>query len=132
MPAERFRAGAYSLYNTYRTFSVAPGGRSMVNVAIGVVPIACSPRARDVPSTDQIVLPRVAIGRDGSFSATATRSGVFAGSPATFTYAFSGNFRGADATGRTTVAGLLREDVVFTDPGKHSCTSNTLAWTGVG
>ena len=51
---------------------------------------------------------------------------------ATFTYAFSGNFRGADATGRTTVAGLLREDVVFTDPGKHSCTSNTLAWTGVG
>jgi hypothetical protein len=125
-------AGKYSLYNTVRTFAVAPGGRSLVNVAIGGVAIACTPLARNAPQADQIVIPQAPIAADGSFAARASRSGVFAGAPATFTYSFTGSFQGADRNGAPTAAGLYREDVVFADAaGSHRCTSNDQPWVAV-
>src|SRR5207247_7669240 len=95
------RPGAYSLYNTYRTFTVAPGGRSMLDVAIGGVSITCTPAARGAPATDQIVIAQAVIGRDGSFAGSGSQSGVFAGAPATFSYSFAGNFKGQDRSGAT-------------------------------
>jgi trimeric autotransporter adhesin len=128
-PASLVQAGKYSLYNGSRTFSVAPGGRSMLNIAIGGVPIACAPAASGAPTGDQIVIPQGAIKPDGSFAAKASQNGVFAGVPAKFTYSFAGNFQGLDPTGAVTVAGVFREDIVFTDSaGAHSCTSNDQVW----
>jgi hypothetical protein len=126
------KAGKYSLANnSYRTFSVAPGGRAMLNVAIGSVRITCLPAARGVPSSVEIVIPETAIGADGSFEGKATQSGVLAGAPATITSTFSGWFQGQSRSGYTVAAGVLRLDVSFTDAGgtAHACTSNTLPWT---
>jgi hypothetical protein len=101
----------------------------MLNIAIGGVPIACAPAASGAPTGDQIVIPQGAIKPDGSFAAKASQNGVFAGVPAKFTYSFAGNFQGLDPTGAVTVAGVFREDIVFTDSaGAHSCTSNDQVW----
>jgi hypothetical protein len=129
--ASLVKAGKYSLANySYRTFSVAPGGRTMLNVAIGSVRITCLPAARGVPSSVEIVIPETAIAADGSFEGKATQSGVIAGSPATITSTFSGWFQGQSRSGDTVAGGLLRQDVSFTDAGgtAHACTSNTLPW----
>jgi hypothetical protein len=54
---------------------------------------------------------------------------VFAKSPATYTYTFSGSFQGLDSNGTTTASGLMRENVVFKDSaGTHTCTSNDQPW----
>jgi hypothetical protein len=131
-PTSLLRPGKYSLYNSYRTFSVAPGGRSIVNIAIGGVSIACTPAGKSVPTSDQIVIAQAAIKPDGTFAATAMQSGVFAGAPAKFTFTFTGAFQGPSSNGATTAAGLLREDIVFSDSGgTHTCTSNTQPWIAV-
>lgn len=130
--ASLVQAGAYSLYNSYRTFSVAPGKRSMVNIAIAGVAIACTPTEAGVPTTDQIVIAQTPIRPDGSFAGKSSQSGVFAKAQAKFTYTFTGNFQGQDSSGNTTVAGQLREDIVFTDSaGTHVCTSNGQSWTAI-
>jgi hypothetical protein len=104
----------------------------MVNVAIGGVPLVCTPLARSAPGADQIVIAQTAIAADGSFSGKATRDGVFAGAPAKFTYSFTGSFQGQDRSGRPTAGGLYREDVAFSDStGAHRCTSNDQPWLAV-
>jgi hypothetical protein len=126
------QAGKYSLYNGGRTFSVAPGRRSMLNIAIAGVSVACIPAASGAPSSDQIVIAQAAIKPDGSFAGKASQNGVFAGSHAKFTYSFTGNFQGLNSSGGATVAGVFREDIVFTDSaGTHTCTSNNQVWTAI-
>jgi ribosomal protein L12E/L44/L45/RPP1/RPP2 len=124
-------AGNYSVNsNTYKTFSVAAGGKSVQNISIASVPITCVPAAAAAPGGDKIVIPQTSIGADGSFNGTASQTGVFAGVQAKFTYSFAGDFEGLTSTGVSSAAGLYREDIVFTDSaGTHTCTSNNQSWT---
>ena len=66
---------------------------------------------------------------DGSFAATGSQQGVFDNAKAKFTYSFAGYFEGATPSGPETVAGTLREDVVFPLNGTtEMCTSNVQPW----
>ena len=51
------------------------------------------------------------------------------GATAKVTYFVSGRFQGKSATGTTAVAGVYREDIVFTDTPNRKCTSNDEPWT---
>jgi len=66
---------------------------------------------------------------DGSFTASATQSGMHAGSPAMFTDTFNGHFRGTSSTGAERVAGQFREDITFNNGTAYSCTSNDESWS---
>jgi hypothetical protein len=109
------------------SFFVSPGGTNVVNVAVTDI-LACTP-AGTPSSSDQIVIPKVAIAADGSFAATATDMGVFDNAKARFTYSFAGRFRPATASGPPTAAGTLRDTVVFPANGTtETCTSNVQPW----
>jgi hypothetical protein len=127
--------GSYSGANPQNgygfTFSVSPGGRSLVNVSIPYVKIACVPPLSGAPSLDHLGIARGTVRADGSFTATGSQSGVFAGLPARFTYSFTGSFQGLNTAGRATAAGSFREDIAFADGGgtRHTCTSNDQFWS---
>ena len=100
----------------------------MVNISIPTVFIACTPRG-PYPSDRS---PRVLKTRsrpDGSFTATTSQNGVFAGKNAKFTYFFTGHFQGVTAAGVATASGVYRQDIVFTDTTTRTCTSNNQTWT---
>ena len=110
------------------SFFVSPGGTSMVNVAVADI-LACTP-AGSFPDSDQIVIPKVAIAPNGSFTGTGSQQGVFDNAKAKFTYSFAGYFEGATPSGPETVAGTLRENVVFPANGTtETCTSDVQPWT---
>jgi Divergent InlB B-repeat domain len=110
------------------SFFVSPGGTSMVNVAVADI-LACTP-AGSFPNSDEIVIPKVAIQPNGSFAGTGSQQGVFDNAKAKFTYSFAGYFEGATPNGPETVAGSLREDVVFPANGTiETCTSDIQPWT---
>ena len=79
---------------------------------------------------DKIQIASVAVLSDGSFSATRTQSGMFAGHAATFTYVFRGHVHGLSASGAARLAGQLRETVVYNDQ-TRTCGSNFQSWTGL-
>jgi hypothetical protein len=66
---------------------------------------------------------------NGSFTATTTETGVYAGYKAKFTYTFRGNYQGADSSGAARAAGTFRETMTFNDGTARTCTSNTQSWT---
>ena len=110
------------------SFFVAPGGATLLNVAVTDI-IACTP-AGSFPDVDQLVIPQVTVQPDGSFSGTATQEGVFDNAKAKFTYSFAGHFEGATPSGPLTVAGTLRDTVVFPANGTtETCTTNNQPWT---
>ena len=57
------------------SFFVAPGGTSLLNVAVTDI-VACTP-AGSFPDVDQLVIPQVTVQPNGSFSGTGTQQGVF-------------------------------------------------------
>ena len=91
-------AGSYSgSDNTgagYR-FYVSPDGTQIQDVAV-----TNSDRLNCAPGTSfndsSFNISNIAIASDGSFTATATQTGVESGFPATFTYTFSGHFHGSE------------------------------------
>ena len=110
------------------SFFVAPGGATLLNVAVTDI-IACTP-AGSFPDVDQLVIPQVTVQPDGSFSGTGTQEGVFDNAKAKFTYSFAGHFEGATPSGPLTVAGTLRDTVVFPANGTtETCTTNNQPWT---
>ncbi len=110
------------------SFFVAPGGATLLNVAVTDI-IACTP-AGSFPDVDQLVIPQVAVQPNGSFSGTGTQEGVFDNARAKFTYSFAGHFEGATPSGPLTVAGTLRDNVVFPANGTtETCTTNNQPWT---
>ena len=72
---------------------------------------------------DQLQFASIAIAADGSFSGTATQTGVLFGATAQFTYTFAGQFTG------TAVTGSFREDITFNDGTAYSCTTNIQTWS---
>jgi hypothetical protein len=110
------------------TFSVSRGGTSVLNISVPNMVIACAP-AGSFPGRDHLGILETPIGANGSFAATATQEGVFGNTSAKFTYSFTGFVEGATPTGTATVAGILREDIVFVSSGTTElCTSNDQSW----
>ena len=81
----------------------------------------------DVP--DHLEILKTSIWPDGSFTATTSQNGVFAGKNAKFTYFFTGHFQGVTSAGVATASGVYRQDIVFTDTTTRTCTSNNQTWT---
>ena len=108
------------------TFSVAPGGKSMLNISDTATSLSCTPSGG---VSDHLVIPNVAVKSDGSFSATTSQSGVLSGVNAKFNYTIAGYFEGPTPAGSSTVAGIWREDIVFASGTTKMCTSNNQSWT---
>src|SRR5215472_3304254 len=110
------------------TFSVSSSRTRLQNISIPFVGLVCSPPG-DASPTEPLGIAKAALKSDGSFTATTTKSGVYLGHPAKFTYTFRGNFHGVAPNGAARAAGTFRETMTFTDSTKRTCTSNTQSWT---
>jgi hypothetical protein len=124
-------AGGYTAFNPQTnlpiTFSVSSSRTSLHNVAISTVGLDCAP-GNSQPS-EPFAIAAIPIKTGLSFTATTTKSGVYQGHPAKFTYTFRGNFHGVAPSGAARAAGTFRETMTFTDSTKRTCTSNTQSWT---
>ena len=127
------KPGSYSGQNGQNgngiTFSVAPGGKSILNVSDPGTALACTPGGSVL--VDHFAFPKAVIRSDGSFSAKASQQGVvgaLAGKSATYIYTFAGHFEGPTPRGAATVAGTWREDVVLASGAIKLCTSNDQFW----
>jgi hypothetical protein len=110
------------------SFTVAPG--RLTTVAVAFTDLGCLPQGNGASDTT-FAIPQIAVRKDGSFNAHASTTGVFGGSTATFSYAFSGHFQGLNSNGAGSAAGVYREDIAYTDAKgvRQVCTTNTNAWT---
>jgi hypothetical protein len=98
-------------------------GRVLQGVSLPAVVLSCLGGGA---IGDHIQFATVPVGANGAFAARATQAGVLSGSPATFTYAFSGSFTGRSPTNVPRAGGMFREDVVLADG--RRCTSNDQLW----
>src|SRR5215470_16105638 len=110
------------------TFYVSASKTSLQDISIPFVFLSCTPSG-DANPTQPMGIAAIPLKSDGSFAATTTQTGVYAGFPATFTYTFRGNFHGAGPSGAARAAGTFRETMTFTDSTKRTCTSNAQSWT---
>jgi hypothetical protein len=107
-------------------FSVAPGGKSMLNISDTYTLLSCMPSSG---ANDHLGILQVAIKPDGSFTSETSQDGVVNGVNAKFTYTIDGYFEGPTPAGAATVAGIWREDIVFASGTTKMCTSNDQSWT---
>jgi hypothetical protein len=111
------------------TFRVSADSAHLRDVTVTTF-LACAP-LRNLPA-DQLVVADIPIAANGSFTSTTNRVGtVMGGFPATFTYTFSGHFHGFTSGGIARAAGMLRQDVSFTDGTAFSCTTNAHSWSAL-
>jgi hypothetical protein len=129
--ASRPPAGSYTALNPQNnepiTLYVSSGKTSLQDISIAVVYLNCVPGGADIP--EPFGMAAVPLKSTGSFTATTTQTGAYAGHPAKFTYTFQGNFHGAAPSGAARAAGTFRETMTFTDSAARTCTSNTQSWT---
>jgi hypothetical protein len=109
------------------TFSVSSSRKSLQNIAIPVVVLSCAPGGAG--PDEPFGIGKALLQPNGSFTATSTKSGVYNGHPAKFTYNFRGNFHGVAPSGAARAAGTFQETMTFTDSTKRTCTSNAQSWT---
>ena len=109
----------------YISFSVAPGGGSLLNISINTA-VTCTPSGG---FGDHLGMLQVPISSGGSFAAQTSQHGVINGVDAAFTYSFDGYFEGPTPNGAATVAGIWRENIVFASGATKSCTSDDQSWT---
>jgi hypothetical protein len=107
------------------TFSVQPGGTSMLNVTTAGN-VYCLPSGE---TGYTLAIPKVTIMPNGSFTAKTSLDGVFGGVNSKVTFTFEGYFEGPTPAGAATVAGIWREDIVPTSGTTTMCTSNDASWT---
>jgi hypothetical protein len=88
--------------------------------------LACTPSFTGFG--DHIQFASIAI-TGGSFTGSATDTGVIDNSPATYTYTFNGNFHGTNTSGTERVAGQLRETITFDNGTSYSCTTGPQTWS---
>ncbi|HEY1517777.1 MAG TPA: hypothetical protein VGF91_15245, partial [Solirubrobacteraceae bacterium] len=96
-------------------------GTQLQDVSVPTL-VECVPSFSD-GLADHIQFASIPISASGSFTATATQTGVIDNSPATFTYIFSGQFTGAHAIGS------LQEGVAFNNGTAYSCTTRPQTWS---
>jgi hypothetical protein len=119
-------AGSYTGLAAGRAVSFGVVGTHLTNVTAATA-LTCAGSSGQFG--DQLVITDIAVGPDGSFSATAHRTGVLSGHPATFDYAFRGHTHGTTLAGVPRLAGTLREDISYDDGTVHDCTTNDWAWS---
>jgi hypothetical protein len=110
------------------TFAVSSSRTRLQNISIPFVILTCTPPG-DANPNEPLGIAKATIKTDGSFTATTTKSGVYLGHPAKFTYTFRGNFHGVAPSGAARAAGTFRETMTFTDSTARTCTSNNQSWT---
>jgi hypothetical protein len=110
------------------SFTVSADSTQLDNVTVPTL-LECTPSHSDV--SDQVQFTSIPIS-DGSFSATTTLPGTVGGTPATFTYTFTGNFHGTTTSGAERAAGEIREGVSFNSGTAYSCTTNPQTWLATG
>ncbi len=120
-------AGA-TLQNYGLSFFVTPDGGHLVDVTLPTVLLGCAPGGTPY---DHLQIADIAIAADGSFTATTTQDGVFAGATAHFTYTFSGHYHGTTSSGEPALGGQFREDVAYDDGTAYACTSDDQTWSVV-
>jgi len=118
------KAGNYK--GQFLSFSVAPGGNAILNISKSYNALSCEPSGA-IPQAD-LTIGEVPVGADGSFSAKTSQTGVLNGVPTKVTYTFVGSFEGTTPFGTSTVAGIMREDIVPTSGPTTLCTTNNLFW----
>ncbi len=125
-------AGSYTATNPQTgwpiTFYVSSSRTSLQDISIPTVELTCAPKG-DANPAEPLGIASAPLNSNGSFTATTTQTGVYAGYPAKFTYTFRGNVHGVDPSGAARVAGTFRETMTFTDSAARTCTSNTQSWT---
>jgi lipoprotein signal peptidase len=110
------------------SLSVSSDSTQLEDVTVRTV-LVCTP---SMTLDDRLQFASIPIAADGSFSATASQSGMESGSAAQFTYTFAGHFHGTASNGSERVAGQLREDITFNNGTAFSCTSNIQTWSATG
>ena len=123
--------GSYSGFSSQNfslTFSVSADGAQIDNLTVPTG-VGCTPSKS---FDDQLQFASIPINADGTFSATATHSGVLSGVPAQFTYTLAGHFHGLTSSGAQRVGGQLREDITFNNGTAFVCTSNIQTWSAAG
>jgi hypothetical protein len=109
------------------TFSVSSNQATLEDITIPSVYLDCMPG--NVQQLTELTIPSAAIGSGGSFTGTASDSGVFSGEPATFTYTFQGNFQSLNASGVERAAGSFEVTVNYSNGTAYTCSSNEESWT---
>jgi hypothetical protein len=108
------------------SLSVAPDGKSLLNVTDPLTGLACVPSSG---ASDHLQFVKIPIGAGGSFNAKVTQDGVLSGVSAKFTYTVSGYVEGTTSYGAGTIAGTWREDIAFASGVTKTCTSNEQMFT---
>ena len=120
-------AGSYSGRTPEQSvfsFYVSNDGTHLQDVVVPAY-LGCTPSKNFY---DHIGIATIPLAADGSFSATTTQHGVLFGTPATFTYTFSGHVHGTDDAGTVRFAGTFRESIAYDDGIPHACTTDNQAW----
>jgi len=129
-PAPR-EAGRYTARNGGSldygySFYVSPDASKLEDIS-GNVEGRCTPDGAQY--NGQLYIAEIPIATDGSFAAKTTATGVYDGSPATFTYTFSGHFHGYDSFGRARAAGMVKAEVEYAKGTTRTCVANPLPWS---
>ena len=116
--------GSYSGWEGNIVFSVAPGGRSMLDITAPSA-LVCAPTGSQV--SDHLTVSEVAVMPDGSFTSQTSQEGVLNGTNAKFTYTFAGHFEDPPGA-KPTAAGIWREVVVLASGTSTMCDSGEISW----
>ena len=109
------------------TFYVSSTGTKIQNISFPSIQVTCAPGGA-TPSFP-IAIDSANLNANGSFSVSQSQKGDYAGYPATFKIAMSGQASGAGAGGQPTMTGTLSETVSYSNGTKYSCPTGTLSWS---
>ena len=124
-PSGSYSAPSPQNYGTPITLYVSSNRTQLQDIA-GYISMPCTGGGSVGAAFTMAAVPLAA---NGSFSKTTTQRTVYAGSPATYTYTFSGTLHRRPRTAQPAAAGGFRETLVYTDSTTRSCTSNLMPWT---
>ncbi|HEX3284198.1 MAG TPA: IPT/TIG domain-containing protein [Mycobacterium sp.] len=129
-------AGSYSgveaepAFNQTLTFYVSSDSSHIQDVTV-YNRLWCVPNSKTVDN--YFTLSSAAINTAGSFTASESHNGVVTiggiSYPASYAYAFTGNFHALNNTGVERAAGTWQETVTYNDGTAQSCTTNPLPWS---
>jgi hypothetical protein len=108
------------------TFYVASSQTALQDVAFPDILLNCTPGNGAL--LFPMALDTVPVRSDGSFDATVTQAGDYAGFNAVFTIKFQGHFHGLDSTGDWRAAGSLTETMSYTNGSSYTCMANQESW----
>ena len=102
-------------------------GTALQDVSYSIGGANCSPNGFGAPAP--VYLASVTIANDGSFVGASSRTGIYAGYPATWNVLFFGHVHGLGAQSKERLAGEYAATLDYTTPtGAVHCTSDVHAW----